>query len=221
MKKHFEKLITEYIDERNHDCWRKPLVGFADAKDLPGTGIEDPWTVVIYFIPFTPFLNDANKVEVMASEKWISVYRETGDLINGINEMLVSEIRDIGYEALAIAGDIDAFAYRAGLGTYGINGRLITRKGCSGRFGAVITSLRVINDEPLTEDLCRHLSRGHCGVCIKNCGAKAISYDGIDEKACREFCLANAAALKKQTDRLDADEVCGKCISFSPCACLK
>jgi epoxyqueuosine reductase len=72
-------------------------------------------------------------------------------------------------------------AVRAGLGSYGMNGLLVTsRFGSAVRLSGVVTTADLTPDEPLSEDVCTH-----CGLCLEACPAKALSGDGpVNKRLC-------------------------------------
>ena len=72
-------------------------------------------------------------------------------------------------------------AVMAGLGSYGENGLLITREyGAAVRVSGVVTTLNILPDDPLSEDVCIH-----CMACVDACPAGALSGNGIiDKKRC-------------------------------------
>ncbi|MEW6486301.1 MAG: hypothetical protein AB1578_00100 [Thermodesulfobacteriota bacterium] len=70
---------------------------------------------------------------------------------------------------------------RAGLGSYGENGLLVTRRfGSAVRLAGVVTTAILDADEPLADDCC-----DHCQRCVRACPSGALSGAGrIDKKAC-------------------------------------
>jgi epoxyqueuosine reductase QueG len=70
---------------------------------------------------------------------------------------------------------------RAGLGSYGENGLLVTREfGSAIRISGLITSADLKADAPLNEDVC-----DHCMACVDICPAEALSGKGqINKKRC-------------------------------------
>jgi epoxyqueuosine reductase len=70
---------------------------------------------------------------------------------------------------------------RAGLGSYGENGLLVTREfGSAVRLSAVVTRAELPPDPPLDEDVC-----DHCAKCLAACPAQALSGGGkINKKLC-------------------------------------
>jgi epoxyqueuosine reductase QueG len=73
---------------------------------------------------------------------------------------------------------------RAGLGSYGENGLLVTEKfGSAVRIAGVITAANLKPDQPLSEDMC-----DHCMRCIKACPAGALLAKGkINKKLCGDI----------------------------------
>lgn len=128
-------------------------------------------------------------------------------------------------------------AYVAGLGTFGLNNMLITKYGCCGRYNAIVTNLDIEADRPLTTELCLFKKNGTCGVCITKCPAKALKINDTgeltyDRKKCYAVLRKNAEiynqfgssytsdmpTLSSTTSNVGGSEVCGKCITHSPCA---
>jgi epoxyqueuosine reductase QueG len=70
---------------------------------------------------------------------------------------------------------------RAGLGSYGENGLLVTPEfGSAVRVSGVVTAAELEGDTPLEEDVC-----DHCMRCVEACPAGALSGEGkINKKLC-------------------------------------
>lgn len=70
---------------------------------------------------------------------------------------------------------------RAGLGSYGQNGLLVTKEyGAAVRLSGVCTSAELIAEKTLAQDLCVH-----CLRCLEACPPKALLGDGkINKKLC-------------------------------------
>ncbi len=124
-------------------------------------------------------------------------------------------------------------AYAAGLGTFGINNMLITRKGCCGRFSSIVTNMGpelLPTERPMEGELCLYKANGSCGICLKNCPGEALQPEisdkfgsGFVREKCYRICLENAARYPVPEDLTSAygfagSQVCGKCITGSPCA---
>ena len=234
--------------------WREPLVGFAAAGSpyirnlpeivtpdhrLPEDFLPGAEAVISYFIPFTEALGHTNRSdgpgagepvpgqsddEPYASRAWADAYAETNRMMEALDEMLVSRLRDAGYHG-AVPHDIGLdpktimspwsqrhIAYAAGLGTFGLNNLLITEQGCCGRFHSVVTDAPFPEDPVLTEERCLFRRNGSCGVCAKRCFSGALTTAGFDRKRCYKVTVRNAA-------RYGADkDVCGKCNVDLPCS---
>lgn len=85
-------------------------------------------------------------------------------------------------------------------------------------------------DQPLDEELCLYKKNGTCMVCVRNCPVGALGVGGYDRHRCREVLLENAAAypeggstyVDESTGKGNSPgtDVCGKCVTQSPCAFL-
>ena len=239
----------------------EPLVGFADAFSpeiqglrqvigenhvLPQQVLSDAKAVLAYYVPFTEKLAETNREEGAASPEWARAYEELNMLFAELNPELVEYIRSLGGEAAipTAAMEFDQqelvsnwshrhMAYAAGLGTFGINNMLITRKGCCGRFNSIVTNLELDFDKPMQEEMCLYKANGSCSVCVSNCPAEALKPDDSDKfragfarAKCYEVCLENADRYPIPEDLAPSyseagSEVCGKCVTGSPCAFWK
>lgn len=235
----------------------EPLVGFADAMhpyiqslpqiispthDLPQNVLPDARTIIAYYIPFTEDLAGTNRIgSVLASPEWARAYEETNAMFVEMNEGIIDLIHakagQAGVTPKAITFNEERLisdwsqrhiAYAAGLGTFGVNHMLLTRKGCCGRFNSVITNLDITPDSPVEEEYCLYRKNGSCGVCMKNCPAGALAADDFDRFKCYEICMENAKVYTDFGSSYENEEgtgansvgsdVCGKCITGSPCA---
>lgn len=225
-----------------------PIVAYANAshpyilglKELVGSRhliptevMPDAASVICYYIPFTKELAASNKEGAMASPEWARAYEELNALIAELNERICEYLRDGGYNGAtsAKATEFDEeklisdwsqrhMAYAAGLGTFGINNMLITENGCCGRYSSVVTDMPMAWGEPRMEEHCLYKKNGGCGVCMKNCPVSALTPTGYDRQKCYDKCKENAAVYKDYGTSYGAEgsEVCGKCVTGSPCA---
>lgn len=223
-----------------------------ESHVLPQQVMADAKAVLAYYVPFTEELamtNRAGGSEGTASPEWARAYEELNMLFGELNVELVKLIKEQGADA-AIPGAAMEFdqqelvsnwshrhmAYAAGLGTFGINNMLITRKGCCGRFNSIVTNLELDFDEPMKEEMCLYKVDESCGVCLRNCPAGALHPEvmgqpeaedkfgaGFARAKCYEVCLENADRYPIPQDlapsySVAGSEVCGKCVTGSPCA---
>lgn len=237
--------------------WGEPLVGFADARHpdiinfketispshkLPSEVLESASVVVAYFVPFSEALAYTNRFPGdVSSPEWALAYEETNAMFRKLNAYLIGELSGMGFEA-AVSPEATTFdqeklisnwshrhfARVAGLGTFGLNNMLITRKGCCGRYSTVVTNLNVEPDLPLKEELCIYYKNGRCGGCVKRCPSGALSLSGFDRQKCYQTVQKNAERYQDfGSSYFDASggkpnsvgsDVCGKCATCVPCS---
>lgn len=237
--------------------WGVPLVGFADAThpyilalkkvispshSMPTDVVDDASIILAYYVPFTKELAKTNsKNERLASPEWALAYEQTNAMFDSLNTHLIECLKSIGYKA-AVSKETLTFdrkrlisnwshrhiAFAAGLGTFGLNNMLITRSGCCGRYFTIVTNLDVDPDEPLKEELCLYKKNGSCGICVNNCPAEALRFEGYDRQKCYSLLRENAEIYTQFGNSYvddtnvnaekEGSEVCGKCVTASPCA---
>ncbi|MCQ4638290.1 epoxyqueuosine reductase [Anaerovorax odorimutans] len=258
MKKYLEKQIENFIrkyESKSQTKWGKPLVGFADAdltslksviSPAHATGqdvIERPTVILAYFVPFLKDMAQTNIEAGTASPQWALGYEETNAMFGELNQHIINLLKGEGYRA-AVSPEAGAFdrellisnwsqrhiAYAAGLGTFGLNNMLITKRGCCGRISTVVTDLPVTPDSPMKEELCIYKRSGKCGLCADRCPSGALTRNGYDREKCFQVCRENAAIYNSfgnsyasepgQPAEDTGSEVCGKCVAGMPCAFL-
>lgn len=220
--------------------WKKPIVGFADANDpffpslrelirpdhhLPQDFLKDAATVICWFVPFLPEIGKSNQGGTMPSEAWADAYNITNAMAARVGQALCQWIREMPGQDAALPADAGMLAhdipwslwshrhaaYRAGIGTFGINNMLITEEGCVGRCFSLVTTLNIAPDPPLEQERCLYKRNGSCGLCVRHCPAGALTPSGFDRYACMEQLAANKANHAAAT-------VCGKCLVGLPCS---
>jgi len=215
------------------------------THELPQNILPDARIIIAYFVPFTKELAKANRTDtLLASPEWARAYEETNALFAELNSKLITFIKEnaglAGITPKAVTFDQKLLisdwsqrhiAYAAGLGTFGINNMLLTRHGCCGRFSTVVTNLNLAPDAPIESDFCLYKKNGTCGACVKHCPTGALTADGYDRFKCYALCQENAKIYNMfgssytTEDGTGANsvgsEVCGKCITGSPCAFWK
>lgn len=211
------------------------------THELPQRILPDAKTIIAYFVPFTRELARSNQTGTLASPAWARAYEETNALFGELNESLSGFIRtkagQAGVTPKATTFDQQNLisdwshrhiAYAAGLGTFGLNNMLLTKHGCCGRFSTLVTNLDLPADAPAAEEYCLYKKNGSCGLCVKHCPAGALTTDGYDRFRCYALCRENAKIYTQfgssytNEDGTGANsvgsEVCGKCVTGSPCA---
>lgn len=249
--------VKEYMKQDNVETqWQEPLVGFADANHpeilglkklispnhaLPVDVIPDASIVIAYFVPFTKELAETNRIpSEIASPEWARSYEETNAMFVKLNAHIINHLKDLGYHAgvspeattfqkqtLMSNWSQRHFAKVAGLGTFGINNMLITKKGCCGRYNTVVTNLKVEPNRPQIDEYCLYKKNKTCGVCVKRCPSGALTLEGFDRHKCYELLQKNALRYTKfgssyttedgSTSNSKGSDVCGKCVVGAPC----
>lgn len=209
---------------------------------IPTDVLSDASIVIVTYVPFTNELAKSNAAAGrLASPQWALAYEETNAMLRKLNLHLIGFLEGLGYHA-AVSKEASTFdqnklisnwshrhfAVAAGLGTFGINNMLITKSGCCGRLTTLVTNLDVEPDSPLPTELCLYKKNGSCGICVKRCPMGALSTTGYDRQKCYLLCRENASIYTEfGSSYVDAtgaqansegSEVCGKCVTASPCA---
>lgn len=238
-----EDRIDGYIDEYCADhhrerIWQRPLARCADALHssfpllrrvavpdhfLPGDFMENPRTVVSYFLPFVETMAEGNISGDIASPSWADGYLVTNAMAVEIAARLVEWVAGMGYRAvephnIGFAADMlmsrwsqRHVAWIAGHGSFGLNNMLIGEKGCCGRYFSIITDLPVNHDRPVDTEYCLYRRNGSCKVCVNRCFSGALTKNGYDRHKCYLICLKNKSLYK-------GADVCGKCVVGLPCS---
>ena len=235
-----------YYEKINHvdNIWGEALAGIIPANDkkinslkelvsadhfMPDDILPGAKSVVCFFIPFGESIVKSNLGGRLASREWALAYIKTNDLIKKISEEIEHLMEKNGYKAGKIPAthNFDEVklisnwshrhvAYMAGMGTFGINNMLITKKGCCGRFGSIITDYEFdeYKNIPAAKENCLYKKNGSCGVCQKQCPVNAYENNVYNRRKCYEQCLENAEYHKQ----LGLADVCGKCLVGLPCS---
>lgn len=238
------KFVADYMKKDDITTkWKKPLVAFADSKDplflklkevanpkhlLPEDILQEANSVISYFIPFEESIPISNMNGRNSSKEWAKAYIETNQLIQNLNDFLIKELENMGYISSKLNPEINMdyekltsvwsnrhVAYVAGLGTFGLNNMLITKNGCCGRLGNVVTSAVLTPTKRPDHEYCLYKFNGSCKYCVSKCVNEALFVDRFDRYKCFEMC--------KENDKIHHDlggeaEVCGKCLTVVPCS---
>ncbi len=197
--------ISEYEDINNlNNLWRESIIEIISAKNeklrelkqivslehlLPCDILPDAKSIISFFIPFSENIVKSNINGTMASKEWAQVYIKTNDLIKTINDKIEELMGKNGYKAGKIPAThnfnektlISNWSHRhiafiAGIGTFGINNMLITKRGCCGRLGSIIIDYELENykNAGKVKEKCLHKLNGNCGICQRRCIAKRV-----------------------------------------------
>lgn len=158
----------------------------------PKEWLHEAKSVVSIFNPFTQQIKLSNVGGYYPSEKWLHGRIEGQAYVVAATQALAEYLISIGGKVVVpVVGqrykiystpkiysnwsDCHA-AYIAGLGTFGINRGIITKKGIAGRFCSVITDVELksdIRDYMVLYDNCIM-----CGACQRACPMDAINEHG-------------------------------------------
>jgi len=227
-----------------HRIYDAPLVAVASAGDplfiqlklpevvgahhmAPSEWLPGAKSVVSYFLPFSEIIRRSNYEQGLPSTEWVSA-RIDGEAFNNVVRREIYEfIRLTGHHAVVPPHDERYcvrerrsnwserhVAYIAGLGSFGLNRSLITKRGTAGRFGSVVTDLELCVTPRAAASVyaaCPWLDSRECGLCIARCPAGAITEQGKSVPTC-------AAYIDEQIRPLFAPRYgCAKCQTNVPC----
>lgn len=197
-------------------------------------------TVISMVLPLSPELIESNRAQKKTpSVEWTLARTFADDIfLIKINRFLRKTLKEAGYKAVSpyyekyfqiyaepkwgSSWSERHIAYAAGLGTFSLNGAMITEKGIAVRLTSVVTDL-VLEPGPRKAAShttnCLFYSTGKCGECMKRCPVSAISKAGHDKLKCYAYCYG-AESKKLAVSRGAAEENgsgCGLCLTGVPC----
>jgi len=243
IKQLITQYIKDYSERKEIKTkWREPIVKFCNANDemfvklkeivspahaLPKDFLDDAKTVISYFLPFEELVINSNVEGKYSSKEWAKAYIETNELIFNLNNYIKKKLNDLDYKSTIIPAthnfDENSLisdwshrhvAYIAGLGKFGLNNMLITKKGCCGRIGSIVTNLKIEPTKRTDKEYCLYKSKGICKKCVERCVNNALKVDSFDRHKCYEILLHN----DEFHSDLGLTEVCGKCCVNLPCS---
>jgi epoxyqueuosine reductase QueG len=187
-------------------------------------------SVIVWFLPYSERLRRGYpKKAFMPSLEWVSG-RRNGEVFNNVTRRgMIRLIEQHGGRAVAPSNELDYRAERmlpmwserhaawiAGLGTFGIHGALITKSGCAGRIGSVVTDIELPPTPRPYQDVyqyCPYPYSGKCGACIPRCPVDAISAHARDNQKCVE----HGRDTVGEHFRPWGYHSCGHCLTWLPC----
>ena len=221
--------VADVNDPLFEELRKEGIVG--EAFDLPHKWLDNPVSVLSFFLPFTEQVKVSNRKGDVASDEWLHARIEGQQMMNKlgeyVKELLISEGFDTAFPTtdsrFHLANPYCSnwserhVAYIAGLGTLSLSKGIITKKGMAGRLGSVITTAKL----PVTM---REYSSPFeycimCGACQKNCPVNAIDMSkGVEKGKNHEIC---SPFVGKKFPPNGPNNIvrygCGKCQVGVPC----
>lgn len=238
----FQEIHGAVAGHSSRGMWRSPLMACADARDplfghlgeiahpghlRPSDLLEGARTVIAFFVPLARDIIISNRKGRWQSAPWALAYIETNRLIDLATARISTFLGTCGFRTATVAAThtfdaqtlLSAWSHRhaaciAGLGTFGLNGMLITEAGCCGRLGSLVTDAEIPADVKPDREFCPWKTDGSCGACVKRCPAGALSVQGLDRHACYRTLLEN----ERRFMHLGRADACGKCLCGLPCS---
>ncbi|MFR2711588.1 hypothetical protein [Frisingicoccus sp.] len=218
--------------------YHEPIVGYASASDPlydqldelignpqihPKDMLKGAQTVLVLFLPYSEVVYRDIKGNQLASTILSDAYMYTNELLDKIMKQVQQLLAAKGYHS-ACEPPTENFdhvtktacwghksnAVIAGIGTFGLNHLVITKKGCLGRMNSLVTDACIPPTKRPDHSYCLFYQTGKCKVCTTNCPSGAIYPDGtIDKKRCD--------AYLEGKNIHDWQQGCPQC-SLGPCA---
>lgn len=245
LKKEIIELVEKSVVDFKSELFRKPIVGFShgdnpfyeELKDIVGPEHVQPKdllaeakSIISFFIPFSDKVVTTNKGDSVASKEWAQSYIDANILINQVSDDLVKLLEENNFKATTIKAthtyDAEtlksAWSHRsaariANMGEFGLNRMLITKEGCAGRYGTVITSADIPLDEGESHEYCLYNKNGSCKKCIEACPVDALKVGLINKFKCNDHLVKSM----EEFEDIGSADVCGKCIAACPVAIIK
>jgi epoxyqueuosine reductase len=240
----FQDFKTKTIIGEFHFTPEEALSTYLERQKRNG-GDKKPSSLSVVSIVFTATNKTrlSNRPEsVMASPRWQYAFNLGITFMESTLQHLVSILESRGYRSVApsctkpvlflwqLPGGPTSdwsekhVAYAAGLGTFALNGGLITPKGAALQCGSVITDL-ALTPTPRAYDnyqaYCLYHRNGSCKRCIQRCPIGAISEQGYDKMKCFFYhevdLLRISKDLGREPEEVEHHAVCSLCQTKVPC----
>lgn len=195
-------------------------------------------SIISWILPQTEETRLSQRKEVdYPSFNWVQNRLDGEELNENIRAFLVSELKNMGYMAMApvincewknVHSDKYGYAsswserhtaYISGLGTFGLCDGLITKVGKAHRCGSIIVKCNLEitpRDYKTHTEYCLYYKNGSCKVCIKRCPTGAITEEGHNKLLCRAYQRDKIRPHNIKEYKL-ALSSCGLCQTKVPC----
>lgn len=198
-------------------------------------------SIISAVFPFTKSIRISNSDEsVVGSAKWNAAHHAGFAFVEDCLQSVANLLEELGYvsvvpaytkplvEIMSVHGITSDWsekhiAYAAGLGTFSLNGGLITAKGKAVCICSLITELSLpATPRPYKNHTayCLFYQDGSCKHCISRCPSGAISEKGYDAVKCLNYNTKSLCAIIKESGREgypDDHIICGLCETMVPC----
>lgn len=188
----------------------------------PKEWLPEAKSVISFFLHFSDRVRQSNYTKDYPSDEWL-YGRVEGDYLNvALRSLICEKLIASGEKALAPSDDPRwkrigynsnwserHAAYAAGLGTFSITRSLITKKGCAGRYGSIITSAQLEPTVRPYTDPFEYCNK--CGSCIARCPVNAVTMQGKEQQPC--YHMVHEIVQTQSAPRFG----CGKCQTNVPC----
>ena len=206
----------------------------SEALALKAPGAEAR-SVICWCVPIAEAVRQANRARKESPARpWSLAKSRSAKVIAGMTEGLVDHLQAKGHASaapdrlpqhavesspevgLAARWSLRHVAFVSGLGTFGISGGLITRRGIAHRLGAIVTAAaieptgRAYGDNAFA--WCLQAAHGTCGKCIDRCPAGSVG-PGVDDRD-KAACRAHLGRVRRDDEHLHG---CGLCQTAVPC----
>jgi len=198
-------------------------------------------SVICWSLPVAEAVRVANRAEkLFPARAWAFTRTHADHLLSFMEQGLAAYLRSQGCATVAPTSipenvvelrpgvglssrwSLRHVAFVAGLGTFGISGGLITKRGIAHRLGAVVTEAtvpatpRAYGDDPFA--WCLRMARGTCGKCIRRCPVGSVGQT-VHERN-KPACAEHSRRLRSEGKTLygwAGAYGCGLCQTAVPC----
>ncbi|MGD0660849.1 MAG: hypothetical protein ABSD38_22535 [Syntrophorhabdales bacterium] len=234
----YKTIVDEF-----HMTPREALKKYIQSKGW-NYGLEEhpPVSVISYILPVAKGARDADRDSPHGGSYRYNHFRWLGEVFwRNLENYVASLLEIMGHHAFAPGRSIffqrkeladgarvnwseRHIAYAAGLGTFGLHGLLITKKGCAHWAESVVCDIALTpTPRPYNyyQAYCPFFKDRSCKACIGRCKAGAISEKGRDILICRKY-LGHDQRVKLKEAGLDKGYIgkaptCGLCMTNVPC----
>lgn len=188
----------------------------------PKEWLPEAQSVISFFLHYSDRVRQSNYEQGYPSTEWL-YGRIEGDYLNiAIRKLICEKLIEVGEKAVAPSDDPRwkrlgfnsnwserHAAFAAGLGTFSLTRSLITKKGCAGRYGSIITSAKFEPTPRPYTDPFEYCNK--CGACFPRCPMNAVSQNGKEQQPC--YHMVHEVVQIQSAPRFG----CGKCQTKVPC----